>query len=114
MDNLNKLYILWTNADPITSEKMVLMYAINAKINNWWEDLTLIVWGSTQKLVADNEMIQEKLRQAMHVGVKVSACVACADQLGVSDKLRELGIEVKGWGLSLTEALKDGVKILTI
>lgn len=50
----------------------------------------------------------------MHVGVKVSACIACADQLGVTDKLRELGIEVKGWGVGLTEALKDGIKVLSI
>ncbi len=59
-------------------------------------------------------MIQEKIRQAIHVGVKVSACIACADQLGLADKLREMGIEVRGWGLSLTEALKDGVKVLSI
>ncbi len=114
MDNSNRLYLLWTNSDPVTSEKMVLMYAINAKINNWWDDLTLIVWGSTQSLVVENAMIQEKIRQAIHVGVKVSACIACADQLGLADKLREMGIEVRGWGLSLTEALKDGVKVLSI
>lgn len=114
MDNKEKLYILWTNADEITSEKMVMMYAINAKVNNWWEDLTLIIWGATARLVTDNAMIQEKIRQAMHVGVKVSACIACADQLGVTDKLREMGIEVKGWGVGLTEALKDGVKVLSI
>lgn len=114
MDNLNSLCILWTNSDPVTSEKMVLMYAINAKINNWWDDLTLVIWGSTQSLVVENAMIREKIRQAMHVGVKVSACIACADQLGISDQLRALGIEVRGWGQSLTEALKDGVKVLSI
>ena len=25
-----------------------------------------------------------------------------------------MGIEVKGWGLGLTEALKDGIKVLSI
>jgi len=114
MDNQGKLYILWTNADAVTSEKMVLMYAINAKLNNWWEELTLIIWGAPARLVTENAMIQEKIRQAMHVGVNVSACIACADQLGVTDTLREMGIEVKGWGAGLTEALKDGIKVLSI
>ena len=30
------LHILWTNADPETSENMVMMYARNAMLNEWW------------------------------------------------------------------------------
>jgi hypothetical protein len=33
--------------------------------------------------------------------------VACADKLGLTDQIRELGYEVKGMGVPLTEALKD-------
>lgn len=114
MSNEDKLNILWTNADVITAEKMVMMYAINAKINDWWRDITIIIWGSTAKLAAENKLIQEKIKQALHVGVKVSACKACADQLGVSEKLADLGIELKYWGEGLTEILKENEKLLTI
>lgn len=114
MSKGKKLYILWTNADPITSEKMVMMYGINSKARNWWEEVTIIIWGSTAKLVAENDLIQEKIKQAIHVGVSVSACKACADQLGVSDELLELGVEIKYWGEDLTEILKEDEKLITI
>jgi len=51
MSELKKLYILWTNADPITSEKMVMMYAINSKLNYWWDEVTIIIWGATPNLL---------------------------------------------------------------
>jgi len=46
--------------------------------------------------------------------VTVSACKACADQLGVTEALEEVGIEVKYWGEPLTEVLKAGEELLTI
>ena len=114
MSEPNKLYILWTNADIITSEKMVMMYAINSKTKNWWEEITVIIWGATAKLVSENAMIQEKIKIAQHVGVKFTACKGCADQLGVSEKLSELGIEIIYWGEGLTEILKENEKLITI
>ncbi|HYE83061.1 MAG TPA: DsrE family protein [Clostridia bacterium] len=114
MSESKKLFILWTNADPVTSEKMVMMYGINSKISNWWEEVTIIIWGAPAKLAAENDFIREKIRQALHLGVNVSACKACADQLGVTDKLLQLGVEVKYWGEGLTEILKENEKLLTI
>jgi hypothetical protein len=38
--------------------------------------------------------------------------VACADSCGVSDRLREMKIEIKGMGDPLTETLKTGWKVL--
>jgi hypothetical protein len=49
----------------------------------------------------------------MQDGVKVQACVVCADSFGVSERLRGLGIEVKGMGPPLTGMLKEGWKVLT-
>ena len=109
-----RLFILWTNADVTTSEKMVMMYGINSILKDWWKEVTIIIWGAPAKLVAENELLQEKIKQALHVGVKVSACKACADQLGVTDTLLSLGIEVKYWGEGLTEILKEDEKLLTI
>lgn len=109
-----KLYILWTNADPITTDKMVLMYAQNSLLKGWWKEVTLIIWGAPAKLVAEDPMIQEKLRLAMHAGVLVSACKACADQLSVTSTLESVGIEVKYWGQGLTDILKENETLLTI
>ena len=114
MKQANTLNILWTNDNIITSEKMVLMYALNSKLNNWWNEVTVIIWGATAKLVSENTMIQEKIKLALHAGVKFSACKTCAEQLNVEEKLSELGIEVKYWGEGLTEILKEDEKLITI
>jgi len=110
----NKLFILWTNDNVLTSEKMVCMYAHNAILNNWWKTVTVIIWGATAKLVAENEIIQTRLKEMLHDGVKVSACKACADQLGVTDKIEALGIEVKYWGEPLSDILKLNETLLSI
>lgn len=112
--NDKHLYILWTNADIITSEKMVLMYGINAKLKGWWEDVTIIVWGATASLVAENQVINDHIAFAISKGIHVTACKACADQLNVTDVLVDMGIEVKYWGEGLTELIKSKANLLTI
>jgi len=108
------LYILWTNSDPITAEKMVFMYGLNSLKRGWWEKVTIIIWGATALLVSENDEIKKNLKEMLSSGVAVSACKACADQLGVTETLEGLGIEVKYWGEPLTKILKDGEKLLTI
>jgi hypothetical protein len=108
------LFILWTNDNVITSEKMVLMYAHNAILKGWWENVTVIIWGATAKMVSENKGIQDKLKQMLKDGVHISACKACADQLGVSEILEDLGIELKYWGVPLTEVLMSDSKLITI
>jgi hypothetical protein len=47
-------------------------------------------------------------------GITIEACKACCDNLGVTDKLTELGINVRYMGEALTDYIKSGEKILTI
>lgn len=108
------LNILWTNADPVTSHNMVMMYAINSLLHEWWDEVTVIIWGATVKYVAEDEHIQEKIRMAMHTGVKFSACVACALNLGVKKQLEDMGIEVIPWGEPLTDLIRTGAPLLTV
>jgi hypothetical protein len=110
----NHLYVLWTNDNPITAEKMVFMYAINSLVYGWWQMVTLIIWGATAKLVSEDETIQEKIKEALDAGVRITACKACADELGVTEALEKLQIEVKYWGQPLTEVLKNNEQLLTI
>ncbi len=113
--NENKhLYVLWTNDNPITAEKMVFMYTINSLLNGWWEKITLIIWGAPVKLVSEDIAMQKKIKEALDAGVHITACKACADQLGVTETLEKLNIEVKYWGIPLTEILTENEKLLTI
>jgi hypothetical protein len=110
----NKLYILWTNGSPVTFKNMVSMYAYNSLKNNWWEEITLIIWGETAQLTAENKEIQEHITKLMEAGVHVSACKACAEELEAADTLNDLGIEVKYWGEPLTEVIKGKENMITI
>jgi hypothetical protein len=114
MENQDHLYILWTNADPITADKMVFMYGLNSLKKGWWEKVTLIIWGATTKLSAENTEIQKRLSELQSEGVKLSACKACADQLEVTAILENMGVEVIYWGEPLTDLIKTGQKLLTI
>ena len=114
MADSKKLYILWTNADIHTSMYMVLMYAKNSILRGWWDEVTVIIWGAPAKLASENEAIINEIEIAKNVGVQFSACIACARQLGVVEKLAEQGIELKGWGEPLTEIIKSGEKLITI
>jgi len=110
----NSLYILWTSGDAVTAEKMVLMYGHNALLKGWWEDVTIIIWGASAALVAGSEAIQEKIGQMIKDGIDFSACKACADQLGASETLESIGVEVKYWGTSLTKLIKEEQYLITI
>jgi len=114
MSNKKHLYVLWTNDNPITAEKMVFMYTINALKQGWWEKVTLIVWGATAKIAGKDKTIQKLIKKALDVGVHISACKACADQLGVTQTLENLNIEVIYWGVPLTDILTNDEKLITI
>ncbi len=112
--NENKLNILWTNADPVTAKLMVFMYGNNAIRKGWWDEVTIILWGATVKLVAEDESVQHLIKEAKETGVHITACKGCADELGVTSTLEGFDIEVKYWGEPLTEILKTDSKLLTI
>lgn len=114
MHSLDKLVILWTSGDPVTAEKMVFMYALNAVKRAWWHELTLIIWGASAGLVKENKMAQDHIEALIEAGVEVVACKACADSLEASEMLETLGVQVKYMGEPLTEYLKLDYKMLTI
>ena len=109
-----KLAVLWTSGDPFVAHKVCFMYTHNAKKAGWWNEVQLIVWGPSSKLLAEDKDLQTAVKAMMADGVVVKACKACADSYGVSDDLTALGIEVKYMGQPLTEMLKsDQWQVLT-
>jgi len=109
----SKLVVVWTSGDREVALKMVYMYTYNAKKNGWWDNIRLIVWGPSSKLLSEDKELQDYTQKMKEVGVEVFACKACADMYGVSEKLEELGLEVKYIGEDLTEMLQGGWAHLT-
>lgn len=113
-DNSNKLAVLWTSGDPEVAEKMAFMYTLNAKKQAWFDEVVLIIWGPSAKLASENKMIQDYLKKMRDAGVKLEACYACASMYNVQDKLSEMGVDVKGMGVPLSNYLKEGWQTLSL
>lgn len=109
----NKLVVLWTSGDKEVALKMVFMYTFNSKLRGWWNDVTLIVWGPSSKLLSEDEDLQNYVRKMKESGIELLACRACAEQYGVTDDLEKLGINVIFMGEPLTKYLKDDIKVIT-
>jgi len=109
----DRLAVVWTSGDADVAHKMCLMYTHAAKTAKWFDDVTLIVWGPSSRLLAGDKELQAKIKSMMDSGVKVQACIVCANMYGVTDDLRAMGIEVKGMGRPLSDLLKADWKVLT-
>lgn len=112
-DTKEKLAVLWVSGDRDVAEKSCLMYTHAAKKYGWFDEVVLIVWGSSSKLLAEDEALQEKVKAMIADGVVLEACIACSNQFGVTEELKELGIDVKGMGVPLSSYLKSGYHVLT-
>ncbi|MFH1762734.1 MAG: DsrE family protein [Gemmatimonadota bacterium] len=109
----SRLAVLWTSGDPEVATKVAFMYTLNAKKQGWFDEVTLIVWGPSAKLLSENGQLQEEVAAMAEAGVEIVACQACADSYGVSEVLEGMGIEVKFMGHPLTEMLKGDWKVIT-
>ena len=109
----DKLVVIWTSDDPYVAERVALMYTHAAKINGWFKEVTLIVWGPSAKLISENIKLQQKVEEMKKDSIVVEACIACANLYGVTENLKKLGYVVKGMGKPLTDYLKSGAKVLT-
>lgn len=109
-----ELAIVWTSGDPEVAHRMVLMYGHGAQKAQWFDQVRIIVWGPSARLLAADKDLQAKIKQMKADGVIVQACVVCANSYGVADQLRALDLEVKGMGQPLSEFIKDPtVHVLT-
>jgi hypothetical protein len=112
----DELVVLWTSGDREVALKMAFMYTFNSKRFKWgWKGVTLIVWGPSSKLLAEDKELQGHIIDMKEAGIKLQACKKCTDLYGVSDDLKRLGIDVKYLGKQLTDYLRDdNYRVITI
>lgn len=109
-----ELLVNWTTDNLDTSMHMVMLYTYNAKKMGWFDEITLLIWGASQKLVSQNSDIQEQIQMLRDVNVRVIACKKCAEEQGVSDKLQSCGIDVFYTGEILTPWLLEKKPFLSV
>lgn len=108
-----RLAVVWSSGDPEVAHRVCLMYTHGAATQKWFDEVRLVVWGPSARLLAADKDLQAKIKTMMKDGVNVQACIVCADSYGVTETLRRLDIEVKPMGRPLTDMLHSGYKVLT-
>jgi hypothetical protein len=109
----SRVAVVWSSGDPDVAHRVCLMYTHAAKQSGWFDEVQLIIWGPSARLLAGDKDLQEKIATMMADGVDVKACIVCADSYGVTDRLREMDIEVKAMGEPLSDLLKSDWEVLT-
>ncbi|MEA3370416.1 MAG: DsrE family protein [Campylobacterota bacterium] len=111
---MNKLLIVWSSGEVEVAKKLVLLYSSVMLERKYWDEATIMIWGPSAKILAQNRELQEQMSIVRDSGVAFNACVVCTDDYGVSEKLRELGVKLIHTGEMLTEALQDdSTKVVT-
>lgn len=113
MDNEKpqKLLIVWTSGDREAALKMILMYTANA--GSWWDSVSFLIWGPSQKLVLEDPEIQDAIRRVKENNVRLLACATCAKEYGIVEDLKAHDIEVFGMGPLLSNWLQSDSKVIT-
>ncbi len=110
---MDKLLIVWSSGEIEVAKKLVLLYGSVALPRAYWDELHLMVWGPSAKLLAENAEVQTLFAKVLETGVKASVCVVCSDDYGVTEQLQMLGVEPTHTGELLTDALKSDWKVVT-
>jgi len=110
----NKLLIVWSSGEKDVAKKLVLLYGSVMLERKYWDEATIMVWGPSVKLLAQDIELQKQFKVVQKAGVKFNACIVCADDYGVSEKFRSLDIDLTHTGEMLTDSLQsDDVKVIT-
>lgn len=110
----NNLLVLWTTDNKETVLNMVLMYTLNAKIKGWWDNVALLVWGSSTRLLATDKDIQDYVKKIADAGIRVFICKRCVENINLLTELENLGHEVFYVGEEFSKLIKEGWTVLSL
>ncbi|NLV71779.1 MAG: DsrE family protein [Actinobacteria bacterium] len=109
----DKVFVILSSQDREVLLEVGLTYPFNTAKNGWMDDVRIILFGPSEKLVVHDAEVQSRLREAMAAGIRVMACKWCSDRMGVTEQLEDLGIEVLYVGSVISDLLKAGWAGLT-
>ena len=111
--NTEGLLVVWTSGEREVALNMVFMYTLNSRLNNWWDKVTMLIWGPSGKILVTDEELQERIKTMREAGVRLVACKKCADNYSISDQLEDLGVEVFYSGGFLTDWIRSAGHVIT-
>ena len=112
---MSKVLVVWKSNNDIDIHNFVIPYCYNAVVQEWFDEVELLIWGASQEKVMNDTIIQQRVANLIKNKVKVYARKMCSDNVGATDTLKELGINVRYTGDLLTDRLKDSeYEVITI
>ena len=112
---MKKLLIVWKSDNEIDIHNFIAPYAYNAKLQEWFDDVEVLIWGASQEIVGVTPAVQDLVHHLIKNDVNVYACKMCADNVGATEILKSLGVHVQYTGEFLSERLQDpDYEVLTI
>lgn len=104
----NKLFVILASGDKDVALEMALFYPYTLAKEKYMDEVKVILFGPSEKLVACDKNVQKRIKRLQKVGVAISACKYCSDRMGVSDELEKLGITVEYVSAKTAQMIKDG------
>jgi hypothetical protein len=84
-----------------------LMYAKNAIKYDWIPEVRVVFFGPSQGLLVNDDDVAKSAAELAKYGPAL-ACKFISDAEGQSEKVSDLGIEVKYVGEEISQMVKDG------
>jgi len=84
-----------------------LMYARNALKHGWLEDVKVVFFGPSERLITEDDQVADEVKEVALIGESF-ACKAISDREGFSGELERLGVKVEYVGSIISNHIKDG------
>lgn len=106
MKKENLLIVITTdNIDSIL--KFPMLYGGVSIPRGYWKRVHMIFWGPSIKLVKENDLLREKIKELQNDGVEFSSCIVCAEDYNAVESLESINIPCVHTGELLNEALQN-------
>ena len=107
------IFVILSSGDREVALEVGLVYPLNAAKNKWMDEVKVIIFGPSEKVVAYDTEVQGRIKELRDSGVEVMACRWCADRMNITSRLENIGIKVIYVGSVISQLLKDGWASLT-
>jgi hypothetical protein len=84
-----------------------LMYAKNALKREWLEDVKIVYFGPSERLMVEDADVASAAIEVANLG-EAYACKAISDRENISEKIDDMGVRVEYVGSIISDYVKQG------
>lgn len=84
-----------------------LMYAKNTQLMGWMEDVKVVFFGPSERLLVEDSDIAREAK-AVAAQAESIACKFISDRDNISEKIEQLGVKIEYVGTIISDHIKTG------